>query len=376
MNKKVSKLVIWLLLVSLFMSGCKGNKKGVKEPELLNPVNVSAKSEVATYREISNIRTIKASVVPYPEDLSFERDGSFERFHVVLGDNVKKGQVLASQSVTKYETELKQLEDKYIDIQLAYENEKQLNYAEMDVIRTNIEKEKAMLNKKNSDRQKEILSKIDKLMLSLENKEKISKSKYSAYQIQLSDLNAKMATIKKNIKNTNIVAPFDGVISYLANVENGSQTNCDTPLIQIVDTSKKYITCMFEKMNLINKASKIYVTIHGENFELEPCDRLNNGQQISSLQSIMSNCNFILKNSSDKVEFGDTGLVCLLSDYKEKALAVSFKAVYPEGLERNYVYRLNNGQKEKVYVEVGVKTDLYTEIVSGLKEGDVVSIEY
>lgn len=376
MNKKVSKLVIWLLLVSLFMSGCKGNKKGVKEPELLNPVNVSAKSEVATYREISNIRTIKASVVPYPEDLSFERDGSFERFHVVLGDNVKKGQVLASQSVTKYETELKQLEDKYIDIQLAYENEKQLNYAEMDVIRTNIEKEKAMLNKKNSDRQKEILSKIDKLMLSLENKEKISKSKYSAYQIQLSDLNAKMATIKKNIKNTNIVAPFDGVISYLANVENGSQANCDTPLIQIVDTSKKYITCMFEKMNLINKASKIYVTIHGENFELEPCDRLNNGQQISSLQSIMSNCNFILKNSSDKVEFGDTGLVCLLSDYKEKALAVSFKAVYPEGLERNYVYRLNNGQKEKVYVEVGVKTDLYTEIVSGLKEGDVVSIEY
>ena len=238
MNKIVSRLVISLLLISLFLSGCKSNRKVFKEPELLSPVNVSDRSEVATYRTISNILPLEAHVVPYPEDLSFDRDGIFEKYHVSLGDKVKKGQVLVSQSDTEYETELNQLVNNYKDMQLAYEEEKQLNSVEKEIIHANLEKEKAMMKAEDTDRKNEILARIDKLKLSLENIEETSLSKYRMYQIQQSDLNAKIVALKKKIENNTIVAPFDGVVSYIVDIEKGSQVNRDTPLIQVVDTSK------------------------------------------------------------------------------------------------------------------------------------------
>jgi hypothetical protein len=42
------------------------------------------------------------------------------------------------------------------------------------------------------------------------------------------------------------------------------------------------------------------------------------------------------------------------------------------GWRDTYVYRLNNGKQELVYINTGVITDQYTEILYGLEEGDEI----
>ena len=81
---------------------------------------------------------------------------------------------------------------------------------------------------------------------------------------------------------------------------------------------------------------------------------------------------FILNSNKDAIAVGDSGLVCLMSDLVENTLSITNKAVYTEGVGKNYVYRVKDGKKEKVYVEIGVKSVIYTQIISGLEEGDVV----
>jgi HlyD family secretion protein len=58
---------------------------------------------------------------------------------------------------------------------------------------------------------------------------------------------------------------------------------------------------------------------------------------------------------------------------QEDALIVPLRAVHTEG-ERAHVYRISGGQTEQVEVVLGMMTETEVEIISGVAEGDVVSV--
>jgi HlyD family secretion protein len=73
------------------------------------------------------------------------------------------------------------------------------------------------------------------------------------------------------------------------------------------------------------------------------------------------------------VRIGMTADVDIATATREDVLIAPLRAIETEG-ERAYVWRLSDGEFERVEVTLGLLTDTEVEIVSGLAEGDVVSV--
>ncbi len=375
MNKAVSKIVTFLILSSLLLTGCKGSEKQNQQPTLLDPVNTSEKYETVEYRDIYTMKTYEAIVNPYSTELSFTTNGVFNEFYVGMGDEVKKGQILASQSDEEYEKELKQLQLNYEEIKTNYKNEVETHKIEEKLIVANLEKAKRDLEQADSDKKNEIEYTIEKLELGMKTLKKSAEIKRVDYNENLSECNKKIVNVKKEIASNNIVAPYDGIILIKLELEKGSTINSETPIIEIADTSKRYISCFNEQLYEIEQADKCYSIFDGVEYVIDYSSKLSDEIQNSTMRTVQENSRFTFVENEDKVNFGEVGLICLLFDYKENVLSASNKAIYTDGINKHYVYCNKDGKKEKVYVEIGTITNIYTEILNGLEEGDVIFSE-
>ena len=372
MYKKVSKLTIFLLSASLLLSGCKGKNQEAKQPELLHPVNESDNSEKVTYREIYSMQSYKAKVVPYTENLAFSNEGTFDKFHVIIGDKVKKGQELACQNSKQIEDELEQLQTNYEETRISLENEREKNALALKLIDAKLKIEEDTLKNAKAGAKDEITYTIDKLKLDKQNIQDNAKMSYIEHKDTLSECNTKMDILKDKLDSSSIVAPFDGIVKSVSNIEKGSMVSSLDPMIQIVDTTKSYIMSRTEKVYTIKKADRYYAFFGGKKYKLKYEDNKTVGASNNSGMNQYGDCKFTLKNKDDKLDFGECGILSLLFNYKDKALSITNKSLYLEGAGKYYVHRIRDGKKEKIYVEIGKQTDIYTEITKGLEEGDVV----
>ena len=74
------------------------------------------------------------------------------------------------------------------------------------------------------------------------------------------------------------------------------------------------------------------------------------------------------------VSVGDSVSIDFYNDAAEDALIVPSNAVYKSKGEC-YVYRMEGNARKRAVVTIGTQTDAYTQITSGLKEGDVVYVQ-
>lgn len=374
MNKKVYRVAALLVLSSFLLSSCKEKKEPVKQPELLVPVNTVDNTEVATYRDIFDVKTYSANVSLDYKVLAFSQDGTFDTYKVAIGDNVKKGQVLASLSDELYENELEQLQQSYDDLQSNYQDNKKLKELEFKIIKEKLKAEEKKLKNAKEEDKTQIKYNIEKLKIDRKNiEDEIAISK-SGYDADVKIYKNKIQLLKDKMSSNDIVAPFDGIIAYEEKIERGSFINSETPIMRILDTSQKYITCEMSLVSMVENSSKYYAVINGKQYDLKyKMASVNDAQ--NSLGFFNVNCKFTLVNEDDSLQLGDSGLIYFFLKNKENVLSVTNDAIYSEGMNKFYVYCINDNQKEKVYVETGLVTALYTEIKSGLKEGDVVVVE-
>ena len=71
---------------------------------------------------------------------------------------------------------------------------------------------------------------------------------------------------------------------------------------------------------------------------------------------------------------GDSATIELYNDTASDALVVPSNAVF-KGKSNRYVYLMEGNNKKKTTVTIGTVTDAYTQILTGVKEGDVVYVQ-
>ncbi len=373
MNKALVKLTTSLLITSLLLTGCGGENVPAEQPELLTPINVVDKTEKVTYRDIYDLIAYQASVIPYTEEISFEQDGVFDKYYVEVGEHVKKGQKLASQSNEAYEMELEELQNSYDLIQKSYNDAKRVNSVDMKIIAAKLAKLKSQL-KEVQEGKKEIQYEIDKLELSKKDLEESSLLQYKDYQAQLNMQKSRMDIIKEKVLANTIVAPVDGVIAQKAEIEPGEVISANYPVMLLYDTSKFGLTCDPTAIYTFNQTDIYYASINGKNYDIEVNGDKDAQLAGSGYRDIVEGRKFAIKDSTG-LNFGDIGLFCFKFHNRENVLSITTKALYSEGIGEHYVFQIKDGKREKVYVEVGTITQVYAEIVSGLEEGDVIMDE-
>ena len=215
------------------------------------------------------------------------------------------------------------------------------------------------------------------------------------YKTALSNLSA----AESDLAETTITAPMSGVVvgepkpAGTMAVQGNSNP---TVIMRIADTSKKQIMAKIDETDIGNikvgqDATFTVDTYTNQNFtahvsKISQTDTSNtwdtNGTSTSSSSS-SSSASVIyyyvtldVDDPDDVLRLGMTARVEINTAEKEDALVVPIAALKTND-NGSYVLRVNtSGQTEQVPVTTGIYSDEYVEILSGLSEGDSVSVSY
>ncbi|MCR4642082.1 MAG: efflux RND transporter periplasmic adaptor subunit [Lachnospiraceae bacterium] len=178
----------------------------------------------------------------------------------------------------------------------------------------------------------------------------------------------KLNNLRGQLAQSRIYAKFDGKVSSVERGLVGSTSNVEKCVMKIVDDQEGYFeTTAADLMPYLTQESYSMKVMFGNGrgeYELIPRDKDQWGEKQY----------FAIKRGDniDGLEVDDKGEINIVTARKENTLYLPKESVRNAG-DRYYVYTVGeDGLRNVVWVEVGLRGDGVIEILSGLNEGDKV----
>ena len=299
---------------------------GSKTKKILNINATIIKPQVLT----EDIPII-GSLIPDEEvDLSFETSGKIIEINFEEGTTVKKGQLLAKVNDRPLQAQLQRLVS-------------QLKLAEDRVFRQD-----ALLKR-----------------------DAVSKEAYEQIKTELAILNADIESVEAQIEQTELRAPFDGVIG-LRQVSVGTYASPTTVVAKLTKISPLKVE--FAVSERYARDIKVGTNL---TFTLEGSLNKYQAQVYARESSLDLNTHTLtvraLYPNPTGIMPGRYAAITLRKQEFQDALAVPSQAIVPEmGKDKVFLYK--NGKAEPVEITTGIRTESMVQAVKGLAEGDTVII--
>ncbi len=397
---KMKRLFSILLSVSLTFSlaGCAAATDTAADSkntiELLEPVNAKAGSEVAACRNIYSSVVYSAYVQPYIEEYSFDENVTFDRYGALPGEKVKKGDVLIysdsdkiDEQIEKMEETIKNQETSHLEyLEDVAESLEKLGHNEYN-FRTIVEAfDKANIPEKIDNGQGVMVPNpefqqgeyyrgqyaIAKHNLEVKEIEK-------AQRIQLYELDhaynlRQLEKLQAESRDCKIVSKMSGHVVSIATRNQGDDIAKNEAVVAVGDTTKKRVKCEYINKAAAEKAKDMYVFVNGKRYEAEYQAMETEEYNRLSAQGETIYTTFVVNDPEDEIAVGSFAVIVLMNDMRENALSVSVDAIHKDEAGR-YVLLYQDGQGVRTSVELGMSDGVYTEILDGLQEGDVILSE-
>lgn len=206
-----------------------------------------------------------------------------------------------------------------------------------------------------------------------------------------------LSKTESDLNETIITAPMDGIVvgePKTAGTMAVQGNSNPTVIMTIADLSKKQILAKVDETDIGNvkvgqQATFTVDTYTGKTFtakvsKISQTDVSNSWNTNSSSTSSSSNSNsviyyYVVLDVDDPENLllpAMTARVEIITAEKDDALAVPISALKTDSQGSYVVVDLGKGQTENRYVETGIYSDEYVEIVSGLSDGDSILVTY
>ena len=201
--------------------------------------------------------------------------------------------------------------------------------------------------------------------------------------LKQSELDSARVTLSKALEQLEsakegypIVAPFDGVVAKV-NVNQGDEVNANTVVIELIDPSAFEMSAIVDEIDVANLrlGQKATVTLDAYS-DLELIGSVSSISAFSQTQSgVVSYPISISLIVSENVQLlqGMSATATIEINLASNALLVPKKAISGTG-DRAMVMVMVDGQAQPLMITLGATDGVRTEVVSGLKEGDVVVV--
>ena len=274
---------------------------------------------------------IIGSLLPDEEvNLSFETSGKITDINFEEGTRVTKGQLLAKVNDRPLQAQLQRLVA-------------QLKLAEDRVFRQD-----ALLKR-----------------------DAVSKEAYEQVKTELATLNADIELVRAQIEQTELRAPFDGIIG-LRQVSVGTYASPSTIVAKLTKIAPLKLEFSVPEsyakdvkvgtslnFNLTGSLNKYEAQVYARESSLDPETRS------LTIRALYPNPSGIMP--------GRYASITLRKQEFENALAIPSEAIVPEmGKDKVFLYK--NGKAEPVDIVTGIRTEALVQAVAGLSEGDTVII--
>lgn len=305
-----------------------------------------------------------------------QASGKIEKLHVIIGQNVKKGDLIAEIDSTTQKNDVEINKSRLSSYQA------QLNAAKvsLDVAKKQYDR-MAALKKKNAASAEDLEN--------AQNTYESAKSRVTELEANIKETEISLSTAETNLGYTKITAPLDGTIVSIP-VKEGQTVNAamNTPtIVQIADLSQMEILIEISEGDIANIKPGVKVTYSvlanlNSSFEttltsIDPgLTLLTNGEYtevVGSSEAIYYYGRLNVPNPDGLLRIGMTTQNVIYVDSAENVLTVPVTAVKHNGKEK-YVEILTAQGVQRSVVETGVSDGLNIEVKGGLNEGDEVII--
>ena len=317
-------------------------------------------------------------------DVGAQVSGQIKKLYVKLGDQVKKGDMIASIDSS---TQQNSIDNK--EAQLAiYKAQLESAKVALNIAKTQFDRENALFSKNATSKQE---------FESAKNTFSSNSAKIKELEAQIKQTNIELSTAKINLGYTKITAPRDGTVVSVQ-VEEGQTVNANqtTPtIVNIADLShvkmkmqiaegditKIKVGTPVEYSILSEPTKKFQTTVSSIDPGLTTLSDGSYGSSSSSKSSYSSSSSSssavyyyaqsIVDNKDGILRIGMTTQNELLIANVEGAIIVPSIGIKKDE-NGTFVYVLKDGKPVKTAVKTGIKDNLDTQIISGINENDEI----
>lgn len=270
------------------------------------------------------------SLIPDEEvELSFETSGKIVDIFFTEGTRVKKGELLAKINDRPLQAQLLKLQAQL------------------------------KLTKEREFRQRQLLD-----------RDAISRESYDQVATELQSIEADILLIEARISETELRAPFDGIVG-LRMISEGAYATTQTKIVRLVKISPLKIEFSIPERYAgeVSPGYPITFVIDGIQksfsalvYAVEPKVDVNT-------RTIVARA--LYPNSNEELKPGRFASVRALLSQIENTVAVPTQSIIPE-MSGEKVFILKNGKAQEIKVELGLRTESLVQIRKGLNFGDTL----
>lgn len=316
----------------------KANKDSQKELQKPKPVTMNSRTlevsaEIIRTHAMNDQTVTTGNIIPAEEvDLSFETSGKVVAIYFAEGAKVQKGELLAKINDKPLQAQLKKLETQ------------------------------VPLAKDRVYRQKKLLE-----------KNAVSQEAYESVMTEYDKLMADIELVKSNIAQTELYAPFDGVIG-LRQLSEGAYATPSTKVAKLshVDALKIDFSIPEAYANEVKEGTNIVFRLSDNMGITREYDA-----QVYAVESTIDtdtrtlSVRALFDNQKQGLIPGRYTSVTIKRREIADAISVPSQAIVPE-MGRNIVYVYRNGKAQPVEINTGIRTEARVQAIEGLHVGDTL----
>lgn len=315
-------------------------------------------------------------------DVGAQVSGQIKKLYVKVGDNVKKGDMIAQIDSEKQENEISKEKAQLVIY------EANLKAAEIKAQNAKIQflREQKLYKKDATSKEK---------LENAKNEAALSAANVKQIQAQIEQTKLALDTAETNLGYTKISAPLDGTIVSVP-VEEGRTVNANqtTPtIVKIADLSKMEIRLQISEgdISLVKVGQNVEYTIlsalddikKAEISSIDPAltslsdgsyDKTNLNGSNSSNEAVYFYAKVLVDDNDGFLKIGMTTQNTIIVNEAKNVNFITSSAIQKDKNNERFVWILKDKTPTKTMVKIGISDNLNTQILSGINKNDEIII--
>lgn len=315
-------------------------------------------------------------------DVGAQVSGQIKKLYVKVGDNVKKGDMIAQIDSEKQENEISKEKAQLVIY------EANLKAAEIKAQNAKIQflREQKLYKKDATSKEK---------LENAKNEAALSAANVKQIQAQIEQTKLALDTAETNLGYTKISAPLDGTIVSVP-VEEGRTVNANqtTPtIVKIADLSKMEIRLQISEgdISLVKVGQNVEYTIlsalddikKAEISSIDPAltslsdgsyDKTNLNGSSSSNEAVYFYAKVLVDDNDGFLKIGMTTQNTIIVNEAKNVNFITSSAIQKDKNNERFVWILKDKTPTKTMVKIGISDNLNTQILSGINKNDEIII--
>lgn len=398
MNRKGKKFIsVGLIITCVFSLGACGNAENVSTEnssqniELVEPVGATVSTEKPQYRNMYEYKVVPGFVCPKVTEYGYKTDQLFKDYASYPGQSIKKGTVLLlgdteaiDKRIEDQEKKIKEMEESYAeDMKEMKENLYDPKRYEESYREALEELEKHKPNQYDVDAEGNTITtqeyaeweaqyqQTDRIyrdyLITMQKLEAAISQREELYNLDHAYEQKKLDYLKKDRLFCVVSSGEEGDVVSMKELSREAKVYRNDPVVAVGDVSAKEIRCDYVNKAAVTGAEEVYAIVNGQRYEIEyqPIGAEEYKQLTQDGGKAYSTFTFV--EDVPEIGCGDFVSIVMISQQRSNVLTVSKNAIYGDSTQK-YVYVLEGNETVYTPVRIGMKNNMYVEILSGIDQ--------